>query len=600
MEIVKKQRTLYFLIFSFFACGCFNEYFSLEGIGFTNNVLALLFFAGTFSVQKVAFQKQALKRKWIYCGIGGLFFAITLSFGTTLESRSYIPYTSPMFLASNLVYSYLFACVLYILWDLAENIHFDVAMPSWLEYLYKKVWIKAALFLVCWLPAYIGAFPGNFTYDAQAEAGQITGGFSGDFPLIHSFLVTTALSFSQKITGSLVCGIAILTAAQALFLAWIFSYMVTTFYRNGVNGVLLLCSLAYIALSPGIAIFAVSLVRDVLFGALVTFCVVMLYQIVVEKHAFWNTNKPYLFGVVLALTLLSRNNSSAIAFLLILIAVCVVILVVVKTPKKKIIAMSVTALLTYCMIQGGLYILLRPGQPSDNTTFSLPVQQLAKVANSCTLDEAEKEKMDWVFPDGVEYCPGFSDASKTVVSMKTEDDWSVFWDIWKYFGKRYKNIYLTAFFESTVDFWYPNAVIDGYNPYVPSYADYDKCWFAFSAQDGRWGYQANEFNRICNSFYNTIGLYISFEKIPVLSMLFSIGFQFWFIVNDFLFLLYRKRYGLLLPIAVLLVYCVITALTPLILVRYTCAIFMTMPVVAVIFLGDPTKNAGEKIPGASQ
>lgn len=49
------------------------------------------------------------------------------------------------------------------------------------------------------------------------------------FPLIHSFLVTNALSFSKNITGSAVCGIAVLTAAQAILLAFIFSYMITVF-----------------------------------------------------------------------------------------------------------------------------------------------------------------------------------------------------------------------------------------------------------------------------------------------------------------------------------------------------------------------------------
>ena len=82
------------------------------------------------------------------------------------------------------------------------------------------------------------------------------------FPLIHSFLVTNAISFSKNITGSAVCGIAVLTAAQAILLAFIFSYMITVFYRNGVNSVFLALSILYIALSPAIAILAVSLVRD--------------------------------------------------------------------------------------------------------------------------------------------------------------------------------------------------------------------------------------------------------------------------------------------------------------------------------------------------
>ena len=111
--------------------------------------------------------------------------------------------------------------------------------PVWLDYFFKKTWIKAIVFLLFWIPAYIGAFPGNFVYDSANEYNQITTGFTADFPLIHSFLVTNALSFSKNITGSAVCGIAVLTAAQAILLAFIFSYMITVFYRNGVNSVFL-------------------------------------------------------------------------------------------------------------------------------------------------------------------------------------------------------------------------------------------------------------------------------------------------------------------------------------------------------------------------
>ena len=101
--------------------------------------------------------------------------------------------------------------------------------PVWLDYFFKKTWIKAIVFLLFWIPAYIGAFPGNFVYDSANEYNQITTGFTADFPLIHSFLVTNALSFSKNITGSAVCGIAVLTAAQAILLAFIFSYMITVF-----------------------------------------------------------------------------------------------------------------------------------------------------------------------------------------------------------------------------------------------------------------------------------------------------------------------------------------------------------------------------------
>lgn len=165
--------------------------------------------------------------------------------------------------------------------------------------------------------------------------------------------------------------------------------MITVFYRNGVNSVFLALSILYIALSPAIAILAVSLVRDVFFGALFTLCVTFLYEMVTKKNDFWKNGKYCLFGAVLAFTLLSRNNSSEVTFLIALAAVCLLFLFFAKNNRKKAAAMSLTALLIYCVVQGSLSAAYTPEKPSTNTTFSLPIQQVAKIAVSCDLNEEE-------------------------------------------------------------------------------------------------------------------------------------------------------------------------------------------------------------------
>ena len=591
MEAIIKYRKLIYVITAFLVCVCFNSFFSVKTTDFTNNVLALLFFACGYLLQNAVFKRKMQLRKWICCGIGGAFFAICLSFGYSITKTSGVPYTSLTFLFSNLVYVYFFAILLYLIWDLIEKTDFsNIHFPLWLDYFLKKTWIKAVVFLLFWIPAYIGSFPGNFVYDSGNEYNQIINGFTADFPLIHSFLVTNVLSFSKDITGSAVCGIAVLTAAQAILLAFIFSYMITVFYRTGVNSVFLVLSILYIAFSPAIAILAVSLVRDVLFGALFTLCVTFLYEMVTKKNNFWKNGKYCIFGAVLAFALLSRNNSSELAFLIVLAAVCLLFFIFARNNRKKAAVMSLTALLIYCIIQGSLSAAYTPEKSSTNTTFSLPIQQVAKIAVSCDLSEEEQQKIDWIFPGGVKYYPGLSDPAKGAVSMETDEEWQHFWEIWKYFGKKYTGLYLTAFLESTVDFWFPNAIVDGYNQCVPSYKNYDKCWFYFETDKSGWGYEQNDLNKFFGKIYSKIGLFISFEKVPVLSMLFSIGFQLWMIVNTFLFVIYKRRYALLLPIGLLLFYCILTALTPIILMRYVCALFMCFPlVVSVLF------NSGNQI-----
>ena len=85
-------------------------------------------------------------------------------------------------------------------------------------------------------------------------------------------------------------------------------------------------------------------------------------------------------------------------------------------------------------------------------------------------------------------------------------------------------------------------------------------------------------------FYTSIGLRISFEKIPMISMLFSIGFQYWMLLNTFFHLIYRKKKELLLPVGMLLLYMLISSLVPLIVLRYFASVFLAIPLIVCITL----------------
>lgn len=74
MEGIKKYRKIIYVITDFLACVCFNSFFSVRTTDFTNNILAILFFACGYLLQNAAFKRVMQLRKWICCGIGGAFF----------------------------------------------------------------------------------------------------------------------------------------------------------------------------------------------------------------------------------------------------------------------------------------------------------------------------------------------------------------------------------------------------------------------------------------------------------------------------------------------------------------------------------------------
>ena len=98
MEGIKKYRKIIYVITDFLACVCFNSFFSVRTTDFTNNILAILFFACGYLLQNAAFKRVMQLRKWICCGIGGAFFAVCLSFGYLITKTAGVPYTSLTFL----------------------------------------------------------------------------------------------------------------------------------------------------------------------------------------------------------------------------------------------------------------------------------------------------------------------------------------------------------------------------------------------------------------------------------------------------------------------------------------------------------------------
>ena len=132
--------------------------------------------------------------------------------------------------------------------------------------------------------------------------------------------------------------------------------------------------------------------------------------------------------------------------------------------------------------------------------------------------------------------------------------------------------------------WFPASVIDGYQK-AGAEAKFEKCYYNISGQNEEPVGHENFLPKVLN-FYTKIGLYISYEKVPIISMLFSIGFQFWIVLNCLFYTIYRRNRQLYLPLAIIMGYTVISACVPLVLLRYFAAIFLSMPML-IIFTVQP-------------
>ena len=135
-------------------------------------------------------------------------------------------------------------------------------------------------------------------------------------------------------------------------------------------------------------------------------------------------------------------------------------------------------------------------------------------------------------------------------------------------------------------------MIDGYNyegSIYPTYKDYETSYFSFldfMEPPAQFEGKLPAVHR----FYAALAHDLSFERIPVVSLLFSIGFHFWLLLYAFFLALYKQAVPFVAGLGLIVLYVLISAFVPIILIRYFAALFFIFPIVFCFCL-QPGKMA---------
>ena len=524
--------------------------------------------------------------------LGGLLYAMLTAFGAALESTGAVDWRDGGMWLAIFCYAHVFARLIGFAWEFLRRTEHRLSDPSKLDKLPNWLpWLALPVIFLCWLPCWLATWPGNFVYDATREYAQLAKGFRGDFPMLHSALITPLLQWSEESTGSVNTGIAIFTGGQMLLLAAMFTHMLARFWKLGANRLLVLVLGIYCAAFPGIHVLVTSTVRDVLFSGLLTYSVFLLWDLsrTPEEMRWWRGIGP---AVVCVLTVYSRNNNSG---LLMPLALCAVALLLLWMGGKKgwkgALSFGMTALVAWFCVGGILANYCGELQPaSSNSSLTVLTQSLSR---AYTLEKenwtkAEREEFEGYFNmNGFSYVPENGDSTKGRLQLKEEGE--AFLRFWLKMGLRYPGHYAEAYLLNTKALWLPGAVMDGYQENrVGVYVNYEKCWFYYADGIEAPATLESKLPRV-HDWYQNLSLMISFEKIPVVSQLFSVGFHFWLLLFACLYALERRARKLYLPLALLLGYMAVSSLVPLMLLRYFGAIFFAFPLVC-LFLLQPGKT----------
>lgn len=593
-------------IWAFLSALTFPVFISDSSISYSNSVFSVLVFAALFAVLRYA-QSQFTPPRMKKCTHGlGLLFSVMTAYGYALSNLGSIPYLDVPFIASILLFAHVYAQLLSILWTFLER-HEDAPAAALhdapsplaraLSFLYARPAMLFVLLLLCWTPCYLSTFPGNFVYDASYEYYQLFDGYTRSYPLLHSVIITRLLSASDKLTGSFNPGIAVYTIAQMLLMAALFTHILRRFHADGVRPALLGALTAYYAAFPVIHLLVTCTTRDVLFSAMITWTVYLFYDLAVHPNAFMGSaRRVLLLAAVLVFTLLSRNNNSGPVMLLLLLAICVLIgFVFGRKHIRHSLLFTGASLGLFYAVSALLVSLCQPLYDSPpSSSLSVLTQPIARayMLHGDTWSEEDRAEFESYFNmETLEYVPQNADPSKGNLTVRYAN-MREFLAFWVKIGLRHPACYLDAVLANTQQMWFPASVLDGYTV-RGMFPSYEKNYFYFGKYIEEIGSRLNLLPDVF-TFYEDIGLRISFEKIPVISMLFSIGFQFWVLLHSAFYAAYKKRWHLFWPLGILLIYTIGSAFVPLVLLRYFGALFLCLPM-TIVFTVCPAKKIPSSI-----
>ena len=223
----------------------------LAGSALAGSVWSVLLLFLLIPVFRVSPWKSLSAVVWSH--LGGLIYAMLTAFGAALEATGEVTWRDGGMWLAIICYAHVFARLIGLAWKFLERTEHQLSDPSKLDKLPNWLpWLALPVIFLCWLPCWLGTWPGNFIYDATREYVQLEKGFRGDFPMLHSALITPLLQWSEESTGSVNTGIAIFTGGQMLLLAAMFTHMLARFWKLGANRFLVLALGIYCAVFPAI------------------------------------------------------------------------------------------------------------------------------------------------------------------------------------------------------------------------------------------------------------------------------------------------------------------------------------------------------------
>ena len=436
--------------------------------------------------------------------------------------------------------------------------------------------VLAAIYLI---HLFAAGYPGYLTHDSTVQIRQaMRGAYTNHHPFWHTMLIKLCLSAGFALFGNITAGVAIYSAAQSLFMAAAFAYLIMTLYEEGVPRVFTALAAVGCATLPYHIFFSATMWKDVPFALCATVFLAALWRLM---SGLDHRRLTYVLLGISAVGFGIMRSNGWLALLVTFMAACAVL----GRSGRRALFVVAAALVISFILKNPVINALNIPQPDITESLSIPLQQISRVVTDGELTDEEREELSlYMNVDEIPdlYKPWISDPVKyriaeTGQSAYLGEHLGDFIKLWFKIGRHNLKLYLCAWSDQTKGYW--NA---GYDYWIWSVEKIAKNDYGLAIDEARPLRQAAL--TYGERFYDS----------PLLKPLHAIGLCIWIITAAFIAGCAARRREALLAVPVLAVFLTLLVATPVYCeFRYIYAAFTAIPLIlgAVFFsTGSPASR----------
>ena len=448
-------------------------------------------------------------------------------------------------------------------------------------------WFSLVFILLCWLIYIIAFYPAIMSPDPSFQILQFFGIdnkystyvnlidksviITNHHPVIHTLLIGSCVKLGTSLFDSTNIGLFIYSIIQTLILSSTLSYTIKFLKEINVSSKIRKIILFMYAFVPVFPFYAMSPVKDVIFGCLIILYIISIYKFIKQKDKL--TVKQIIAEIVLLILItLFRNNGFHV-----IVLSFPFLLFLGKKNLFKYLLILIVVILFYFTYNKVILPTFKITPGSIRETLSIPFQQTARYVKEHDKELSKKDKkvinkiLDY---DTIakRYDPKLADPVKNEFNKDyTDKDLKEYFKVWADGLKKHPLTYVEATLNNTYGYFYPVET----NWYV--YTNYND-----TINDYGFDYHFNDLN-VLRFILSVIA--IIFPYIPGLGLIVNIGFNTWIILFMLFYLFYKKKYKemiYLIPSLVLLLVCFASPANTYF--RYALPNIFAMPTMFLIFM----------------